>query len=64
MNTKTHSDADLADWRPEDEQFWESTGKKIAYRGGSGGGVVQFFLVVIGYAFSYSGIAHVFDFIK
>ena len=32
MNTKTHSDADLADWRPEDEQFWESTGKKIAYR--------------------------------
>jgi len=32
MNTKTHSGADLADWRPEDEQFWESTGKKIAYR--------------------------------
>jgi NNP family nitrate/nitrite transporter-like MFS transporter len=32
MNTKTLSDADLADWRPEDEQFWESTGKKIAYR--------------------------------
>ncbi|WP_439535716.1 MFS transporter [Methyloversatilis sp.] len=23
---------DVADWRPEDEQFWESTGKKIAYR--------------------------------
>jgi len=23
---------DIADWRPEDEQFWESTGKKIAYR--------------------------------
>jgi NNP family nitrate/nitrite transporter-like MFS transporter len=24
--------ADIADWRPEDEQFWETTGKKIAYR--------------------------------
>ena len=24
--------ATIADWRPEDEQFWESTGKKIAYR--------------------------------
>jgi len=23
---------DIADWRPEDEAFWESTGKKIAYR--------------------------------
>lgn len=23
---------DITDWRPEDEQFWESTGKKIAYR--------------------------------
>ncbi len=23
---------DVADWRPEDEKFWESTGKKIAYR--------------------------------
>ena len=23
---------DIADWRPEDEPFWESTGKKIAYR--------------------------------
>jgi NNP family nitrate/nitrite transporter-like MFS transporter len=22
----------IADWRPEDEQFWESTGRKIAYR--------------------------------
>ncbi len=32
MNTKTQSSADIADWRPEDEQFWESTGKKIAYR--------------------------------
>jgi NNP family nitrate/nitrite transporter-like MFS transporter len=26
------SGADIADWRPEDEQFWESTGRKIAYR--------------------------------
>jgi MFS transporter, NNP family, nitrate/nitrite transporter len=23
---------DIDDWRPEDEQFWESTGKRIAYR--------------------------------
>jgi NNP family nitrate/nitrite transporter-like MFS transporter len=23
---------DIADWRPEDEAFWEATGKKIAYR--------------------------------
>ncbi|MDD3937707.1 MFS transporter [Rhodoferax sp.] len=30
-NTKA-SGADIADWRPEDAQFWESTGKKIAYR--------------------------------
>jgi NNP family nitrate/nitrite transporter-like MFS transporter len=26
------SRADIADWRPEDSEFWESTGKKIAYR--------------------------------
>jgi NNP family nitrate/nitrite transporter-like MFS transporter len=26
------SRADIADWRPEDNAFWESTGKKIAYR--------------------------------
>jgi len=32
MNTKTQSGADIADWRPEDEKFWESIGKKIAYR--------------------------------
>ncbi|MDO8769085.1 MAG: MFS transporter [Burkholderiaceae bacterium] len=32
MNMKTQSGADIADWRPEDEQFWETTGKKIAYR--------------------------------
>ena len=24
--------SDIADWRPEDEAFWESTGKQIAYR--------------------------------
>jgi NNP family nitrate/nitrite transporter-like MFS transporter len=32
MNTKTNTGADISDWRPEDEQFWESTGKKVAYR--------------------------------
>lgn len=26
------SGADIADWRPEDEAFWESTGKRIAWR--------------------------------
>lgn len=24
--------ADIADWRPEDDAFWQSTGKRIAYR--------------------------------
>ena len=41
MNTTTHAAAareqgagvaDVIDWRPEDDAFWESTGKKIAYR--------------------------------
>lgn len=32
MTDTTTSRADIADWRPEDEKFWESTGKKIAYR--------------------------------
>ncbi|MES2974166.1 MAG: antiporter [Pseudomonadota bacterium] len=40
MNTRTgaivppssQTGTDIADWRPEDEAFWESTGKKIAYR--------------------------------
>jgi NNP family nitrate/nitrite transporter-like MFS transporter len=32
MNNTTTSGADIVDWRPEDEQFWASTGKKIAYR--------------------------------
>ena len=26
------SRADIVDWRPEDNEFWESTGKRIAYR--------------------------------
>ena len=26
------SSADITDWRPEDERFWESTGKRMAYR--------------------------------
>ena len=41
MNTKNSSVAqptasgsgpDISDWRPEDEKFWASTGKRIAYR--------------------------------
>ena len=36
MNTKQKINAvqgtDISDWRPEDETFWESTGKRIAYR--------------------------------
>jgi MFS transporter, NNP family, nitrate/nitrite transporter len=32
MNNQTTSGADVHDWRPEDERFWASTGKKIAYR--------------------------------
>ena len=32
MNQTTTSRADIADWRPEDPQFWESKGKSIAYR--------------------------------
>lgn len=32
MNTSNISRADIADWQPEDERFWESTGKRIAYR--------------------------------
>ena len=26
------SGADITDWRPEDDTFWESTGKRVAYR--------------------------------
>ena len=32
MNTATQSGADVADWQPEDAQYWESKGKRIAYR--------------------------------
>ena len=30
--TPTRTGATLEEWRPEDETFWETTGKKIAYR--------------------------------
>jgi NNP family nitrate/nitrite transporter-like MFS transporter len=26
------TNADIADWRPEDPEFWEATGKRVAYR--------------------------------
>lgn len=29
---QTHSSADITDWRPEDDAFWASTGKRIANR--------------------------------
>ena len=29
---RTTSSVDIVDWRPEDNEFWESTGKKIANR--------------------------------
>ena len=29
---RARSRADIADWRPEDNEFWETTGKGIAYR--------------------------------
>ena len=32
MTSPKTSAADLTDWRPEDPAFWESTGKKVAYR--------------------------------
>src|SRR5450830_2066134 len=32
MTKQARTGVDIADWRPEDEQFWETTGKKIAYR--------------------------------
>jgi NNP family nitrate/nitrite transporter-like MFS transporter len=32
MDKQTTSGADIQDWRPEDEQFWASTGSRIAYR--------------------------------
>ena len=32
MNSNTPTGADITDWRPEDEKFWEHSGRKIAYR--------------------------------
>ncbi len=32
MTKNMHTGIDLSDWRPEDNEFWESTGKRIAYR--------------------------------
>ncbi len=32
MNQKSMSSSDINDWQPEDEKFWESKGKQIAYR--------------------------------
>ena len=32
MNNHSTSRADIAEWTPEDERFWESTGKRVAYR--------------------------------
>ena len=31
-NSELRSRADILQWDPENAQFWESTGKKIAYR--------------------------------
>lgn len=31
-SVQTHSSADITDWRPEDDVFWASTGKRIANR--------------------------------
>ena len=32
MNTTNPSSADVQDWQPEDERFWQTTGSRIAYR--------------------------------
>jgi NNP family nitrate/nitrite transporter-like MFS transporter len=32
QNINAVQGTDISDWRPEDETFWESTGKRIAYR--------------------------------
>jgi len=32
MNNTSTSRADITEWTPEDERFWESTGKRVAYR--------------------------------
>ncbi len=31
-SVSTGGGVDIADWRPEDETFWEQTGKRVAYR--------------------------------
>ena len=31
-STSASTSADITDWQPEDVRFWESTGKRIAYR--------------------------------
>ena len=32
MNSKQTSGADITDWRPEDDAFWNASGKRTAYR--------------------------------
>ena len=32
MNSKPTSGADITDWRPEDDAFWNASGKRTAYR--------------------------------
>ena len=32
MNSKQTSSADITDWRPEDDAFWNASGKRTAYR--------------------------------
>jgi NNP family nitrate/nitrite transporter-like MFS transporter len=32
MTTQTYSRADITDWRPEDDKFWNNSGKSVAYR--------------------------------
>jgi hypothetical protein len=32
MTTQTYARADITDWRPEDDNFWNSGGKSVAYR--------------------------------
>jgi NNP family nitrate/nitrite transporter-like MFS transporter len=31
-NDRNAAIADIVDWRPEDEEFWDATGKRVAYR--------------------------------
>ena len=32
MTTQAYSRADITDWRPEDDKFWNNSGKSVAYR--------------------------------